>query len=80
LKSDSKKKGLFSQLEKLATEGRNPNTKEIDLASAHEIARLINLEDQKVALQVGFRCLSGGRSIIVFWSRNQWPVGRIGCG
>jgi len=52
LESSSKKKELFSQLEKLATEGRNPETREIDLASAGEIARLINLEDQKVAVQV----------------------------
>ena len=52
MKSDSEKRELFSKLEKLATEGRNPDTTEIDLASAGEIARLINLEDQKVALQV----------------------------
>lgn len=51
--SETKKnKALFNKLEKLATEGRNPDTKEIDLASAHEIARLINEEDKKVAAKV----------------------------
>lgn len=45
-------KALFNKLEKLATEGRNPETTEIDLASAFEIARLINEEDKKVAEKV----------------------------
>lgn len=40
---------LFNQLEKLATEQRNPDTTEIDLASAEEIVSLINREDYKVA-------------------------------
>ncbi|HET8865780.1 MAG TPA: N-acetylmuramic acid 6-phosphate etherase [Gracilimonas sp.] len=52
MKSKADKKKLFSQLEKLSTEERNPATMEIDLASSLEIARLINNEDQKVALQV----------------------------
>lgn len=52
MSSTSDKKKLFDKLEHLATEGRNANSKEIDLASAHEIARIINREDQKVALQV----------------------------
>ncbi|HKK47030.1 MAG TPA: N-acetylmuramic acid 6-phosphate etherase [Balneolaceae bacterium] len=43
---------LFSQLKKLDTEQRNQSTKEIDLANSLEIARLINNEDKKVALQV----------------------------
>ncbi|MEX2603723.1 MAG: N-acetylmuramic acid 6-phosphate etherase, partial [Gracilimonas sp.] len=46
------KKILFDQLEKLATEGRNPHTEQIDLASAKEIARLINNEDKIVADRV----------------------------
>lgn len=39
-------------LDKLATEQRNPNTAEIDRVSTLEMARLINQEDQKVALAV----------------------------
>ena len=43
---------LFSQLQQLDTEQRNPATSEIDLADSLEIARLINAEDQKVAIEV----------------------------
>jgi N-acetylmuramic acid 6-phosphate etherase len=43
---------LFHQLEKLDTEQRNAATREIDLADASEIVRLINEEDKKVAFQV----------------------------
>lgn len=43
---------LFSQLKKLDTEQRNPSTQEIDLADSLEIARQINAEDKKVALEV----------------------------
>jgi len=43
---------LFDQLKKLDTEQRNPDTREIDLADAREIVRLINREDQKVAREV----------------------------
>jgi len=43
---------LFSQLKKLDTEQRNASTKEIDLADSLEIARLINNEDKKVAVEV----------------------------
>lgn len=52
MKSEADKKKLFSKLESLTTEGRNPETMEIDLASPLEIARLINQEDQKIAFQV----------------------------
>ncbi|MGN8226612.1 N-acetylmuramic acid 6-phosphate etherase [Gracilimonas sp. BCB1] len=52
MNSTEEKKKLFKKLESLATEKRNSSTLEIDLASAGEIARLINAEDQKVALQV----------------------------
>ena len=52
LKSKEEQKKLFKKLENLATEKRNKSTLEIDLASPSEIARLINAEDQKVALQV----------------------------
>ncbi|WP_421774698.1 N-acetylmuramic acid 6-phosphate etherase [Gracilimonas sp.] len=52
MSSTEEKKKLFKKLENLATEKRNYSTLEIDLASAGEIARLINAEDQKVALQV----------------------------
>ena len=52
VRSKAGKKKLFSKLESLTTEGRNPETTEIDLASPLEIARLINQEDQKVAGEV----------------------------
>ncbi|MCG8372940.1 MAG: N-acetylmuramic acid 6-phosphate etherase [Balneolales bacterium] len=45
-------KELYSSLSRLDTEQRNKNTMEIDLASSLEIARLINEEDQKVAIEV----------------------------
>lgn len=48
----SKNRELFRELEKLDTEQRNPDTREIDLADARKIATLINREDQKVADQV----------------------------
>lgn len=47
---DSQK--LFDQLNRLMTEQRNPNTMEIDLASAEEIVRMINREDAEIAASV----------------------------
>lgn len=52
MRSKADKKKLFSKLESLTTEGRNSATLEIDLATPLEIARLINQEDQKVAMEV----------------------------
>lgn len=49
---EKKNRELFNKLKKLDTEQRNPATMEIDLAGAREIARLINEEDKKVAVQV----------------------------
>ncbi len=49
---DTSKKKLFEALNKLDTEQRNNVTTEIDLADSSEIVRLINQEDQKVALEV----------------------------
>src|SRR5699024_12463487 len=51
-KVEHNKQQLFSQLKDLDTEQRNANTRGIDLADSLEIARLINAEDQKVALEV----------------------------
>lgn len=48
----SESNDLFEQLKKLDTEQRNPNTRSIDLADPHEIARLINKEDKLVAKEV----------------------------
>lgn len=45
-------KELFDKLHTLATEQRNPDTMEIDLAGPGEIVRLINEADKKVALLV----------------------------
>lgn len=44
---------LFKQLNNLKTEQRNPNTQDIDLDDALNIAKKINKEDQKVAEAVG---------------------------
>lgn len=49
---EQNKQRLFTQLKDLDTEQRNVNTREIDLADSLKIARLINAEDQKVALEV----------------------------
>lgn len=46
MKSDTK---LFRQLEKLLTEQRNKNSKDIDLANSRTIVEIINNEDKKVA-------------------------------
>ncbi len=43
---------LFSQLEKLSTEQRNPNSMDIDACSPIEILTIINSEDKKVAIAV----------------------------
>ncbi|WP_020403054.1 N-acetylmuramic acid 6-phosphate etherase [Gracilimonas tropica] len=51
----TERKKLFTKLENLATEGRNPDTLEIDLASPLQIAQLINEADKNVAEQVGKR-------------------------
>lgn len=51
----SSNKDLFNRLEKLATEQRNEASMNIDLASADEIVRIINKEDQKVAELVSKR-------------------------
>ncbi|MFP8488364.1 N-acetylmuramic acid 6-phosphate etherase [Gracilimonas sp. Q87] len=52
MSSDAGKQKLFKQLEKLSTEERNANTKEVDLASSLEIATLINNEDRSVAFKI----------------------------
>lgn len=43
---------LFKQLERLLTEQRNPNSREIDLADSRTIVTIINDEDKKVAQSV----------------------------
>jgi|CXWL01.1.fsa_nt_gi N-acetylmuramic acid 6-phosphate etherase len=43
---------LLSQLDRLATESVNPNTRKIDQLSALEICKLINKEDQTVPIAV----------------------------
>lgn len=60
-KSDPKK--LFDQLNKLDTEQRNQSTSGIDLADSHEIVRLINEEDKKVAEQVEQRLSAIARAV-----------------
>lgn len=51
----TEEKNLFNKLEKLATEQRNEASIKIDVASAEEIVRIINEEDQKVAKLVSRR-------------------------
>ena len=67
---------LFEQLKKLDTEQRNPRTQEIDLADPYEIARLINAEDQKVALQVE-KCLEPVAQAIAFTAEALRQGGRL---
>ena len=52
MKDQPSEEKLFNQLKNLDTEQRNPATQSIDLAGAHEIVRMINEEDKKVAYQV----------------------------
>lgn len=49
MQNTDNRKTLFDQLNKLDTEQRNQNTRDIDLAEPLEIARKINEEDKKVA-------------------------------
>ena len=44
---------LFTEIKKLATEQRNPNSMKIDVAPIHEILEIINKEDHKVPIVVG---------------------------
>ena len=43
---------LFSELQALATEQRNPRSTQIDTASVREILEIINIEDHHVPLVV----------------------------
>ncbi|NUN69286.1 MAG: N-acetylmuramic acid 6-phosphate etherase [Bacteroidetes bacterium] len=79
---------LFSQLQKLSTEQRNPSSMDIDARSVTEILTIINNEDKKVALAVETQIpyiaqavelvvksfLSGGRLIYV----GAGTSGRVG--
>lgn len=65
MENKQNKQNLFDQLKKLDTEQRNPHTLEIDLADSKEIARLINQEDQQVALQVEKRLDSIAEAISI---------------
>jgi N-acetylmuramic acid 6-phosphate etherase len=50
--SSSENKKLFSEISKLSTEQRNPNSMDIDARSTLEILKIINEEDKKVPLAV----------------------------
>ena len=56
-------------LDKLTTEGRNPASERIDSLSAHEIVRLMNSEDARVAEAVGREAASIARAIEVIADR-----------
>lgn len=43
---------LIEQLETLVSEDRNPNTMNLDTLSTYDLLKVINLEDQKVALAI----------------------------
>ncbi len=47
-----KPSALFTEIENLATEQRNPLSREIDVASVREILEIINTEDHKVPIAV----------------------------
>ena len=70
------------ELQKIATEQRNPNTNHIDTLSTLEMVRLINQEDQKVALAVAQVAPEIARAIDVI-TRQLSQGGRLfyaGCG
>ena len=70
------------ELQKIATEQRNPNTTRIDTLSTLEMVRLINQEDQKVALAVAQVAPEIARAIDVI-TRQLSQGGRLfyaGCG
>ena len=70
------------ELQKIATEQRNPNTTHIDALSTLEMVRLINQEDQKVALAVAQVAPEIARAIDVI-TRQLSQGGRLfyaGCG
>lgn len=70
------------ELQKIATEQRNPNTTHIDTLSTLEMVRLINQEDQKVALAVAQVAPEIARAIDVI-TRQLSQGGRLfyaGCG
>lgn len=50
--AESQPPPLFSEIEKLATEQRNPLSSEIDVASVRDILEIINTEDHKVPIAV----------------------------
>ncbi|MEX0599160.1 MAG: N-acetylmuramic acid 6-phosphate etherase [Rhodothermales bacterium] len=50
--SDNNPPPLFTEIETLATEQRNPQSENIDLASIREILEIINSEDHKVPIAV----------------------------
>lgn len=70
------------ELQKIATEQRNPNTTHIDTLPTLEMVRLINQEDQKVALAVAQVAPEIARAIDVI-TRQLSQGGRLfyaGCG
>lgn len=70
------------ELQKIATEQRNPNTTHIDTLSTLEMVRLINQEDQKVAVAVAQVAPEIARAIDVI-TRQLSQGGRlfyVGCG
>lgn len=70
------------ELQKIATEQQNPNTTHIDTLSTLEMVRLINQEDQKVALAVAQVAPEIARAIDVI-TRQLSQGGRLfyaGCG
>jgi len=52
MNSNSETKDLFSEISKLSTEQRNPNSMDIDARATREILEIINNEDKKVPLAV----------------------------
>ncbi|TDI75887.1 MAG: N-acetylmuramic acid 6-phosphate etherase [Bacteroidetes bacterium] len=73
---------LFSELQNLATEQKNPRSTHIDVASTAEILRIINEEDKLVAEAVGkeLRYIEQATEIVVDAFRNGGRLFYVGAG
>ncbi len=75
-------KELFSQLQKLSTEQRNPASMDIDARSVTEILTIINAEDKKVAVAVETQIpyIASAVELVVTAFRNGGRLIYVGAG
>lgn len=73
---------VFDEIKDLVTEARNPATEDIDSKPTHEILRLINLDDQKVAGVVAGELpyIAAAVDIVVEAFRNGGRLFYLGAG